>query len=92
MGFRKYNFLLTNPFISAILYVRRITMERVNATSLACVLEAISKHEDLVIMSAAEYNGIQETLYLKSIPNMEQSIIASACAPRSEFVKFAWKN
>jgi prevent-host-death family protein len=33
-----------------------------------------SKNNKVVIMSEEDYNAIQETLYLLSIPNMRQSI------------------
>jgi PHD/YefM family antitoxin component YafN of YafNO toxin-antitoxin module len=39
-----------------------------------------------VLISDEEWRGIQETLHLKSIPGMWESIIESANAPDSEFI------
>ena len=37
-----------------------------------------------VILSVEEWNGIQETLYLKSIPGMTESIMEGKAIPLSE--------
>ena len=65
-------------------------MEVIKCTNFSKVFEALSKHEEVVVMSKADYNGLMETLYLKSVPGMEESIVSAMNAPKSEFVKFGW--
>jgi PHD/YefM family antitoxin component YafN of YafNO toxin-antitoxin module len=67
-------------------------MEIVKSSSISKILNVLSKHDEVVIMSGAEYNGLVETLYLKSIPGVEESIISGINAPKSEFVEFKWQN
>lgn len=49
------------------------------------------KHNDAVILSLDDWNSIQETLYLTSIPNMKQSIIEGLNTPIEECqTKLEW--
>lgn len=43
------------------------------------------KRHNAVIISQEDWNAIEETLYLSSIPNMAQSIKEAMIAPDSEF-------
>jgi len=43
------------------------------------------KNSNVVMLSQEDWNAIEETLYLNSIPNMVSSIQASMDAPDSEF-------
>ena len=49
-----------------------------------------TKDGNAVVMSEADYNGLMETLYLFSIPQLKEDIIAgiqeplSACVPEDE--------
>ncbi|MBV5348693.1 type II toxin-antitoxin system Phd/YefM family antitoxin [bacterium] len=43
------------------------------------------KRHNAVIISQEDWNAIEETLYLSSIPNMAQSIKEAMSAPDSEF-------
>jgi len=67
-------------------------MDIVKSSSISKILEALSKYDEVVIMSGAEYSSLLETLYLKSIPDMEESIVSALNAPKSEFVDFKWNN
>lgn len=43
------------------------------------------KRNNVVMLSQEDWNAIEETLYLNSIPNMASSIQESLSAPDSEF-------
>ncbi len=43
------------------------------------------KRNNVVMLSQEDWNAIEETLYLNSIPNMASSIQDSMSAPDSEF-------
>ena len=43
------------------------------------------EHDAAVLVSEEEWRGIQETLYLLSIPGMRESIIEGLAAPASDF-------
>lgn len=43
------------------------------------------KRHNAVIISQEDWNAIEETLYLSSIPNMAESIKEAMLAPDSEF-------
>ena len=43
------------------------------------------KRNNVVLLSQEDWNAIEETLYLNSIPNMVSSIQESLSAPDSEF-------
>ena len=38
-------------------------------------IQIVSKNGDAILLSKSDWNAIEETLYLMSIPGMEQSII-----------------
>ncbi len=44
----------------------------------------VGKRHNAVLISEEEWRGIQETLYLSSIPGMVESIKAAAAEPLSE--------
>jgi prevent-host-death family protein len=48
-------------------------------------IQITSKNGDAVLISMADWNAMQETLYLTSIPGMTQSIKAAMSAPPEEF-------
>lgn len=62
------------------------------------LLDAVSEHEPIVIIgdggksavliSEADWRGIQETLYLNSIPGLADSIIEAAKDPLEECVDY----
>ena len=39
-----------------------------------------------------ELSGLIETMYLKSIPGMEQAIVEGLNAPKSDFVEIDWRK
>ena len=45
-----------------------------------------SKGKNAVLLSEADWNAIEETLYLNSIPNLAESIIAGGNTPLSDCV------
>ena len=51
------------------------------------------KKNDVILMSAKDYSGMKETLYLQSIPGLWESIERISKAPDSEFTPlddFKW--
>lgn len=44
------------------------------------------KRNNAVLLSEEDWNSVQETLYLLSIPGMRESIIEGMNAPASEFI------
>ena len=54
----------------------------------------IGKRNNAVLVSESDWNDMQATLYLKSIPGMSESIIAASKEPVSSCVKASqvkWK-
>jgi antitoxin YefM len=51
------------------------------------------KRNEAVILSRKDYESMQETLYLKSIPGLAQSIIDASNSPMEEYIsdKEFWK-
>jgi antitoxin YefM len=51
------------------------------------------KRNEAVILSREDYESMQETLYLKSIPSLAQSIIDASNSPTEEYIsdKEFWK-
>lgn len=49
----------------------------------------VTKEGNVVLLSEEEYRGIQETLYLTSIPGMEEKLLA---ARKEKGVKINWKT
>ncbi|WP_195405289.1 type II toxin-antitoxin system Phd/YefM family antitoxin [Streptococcus constellatus] len=45
-----------------------------------------TKNGNAVILSEEDYNGMIETLYLYSIPNLKEHIMEDMAKPTSEFV------
>ena len=45
------------------------------------------KRNNVVMLSQEDWNAIEETLYLNSIPNMASSIKEAMSAPDSEFIE-----
>lgn len=46
-----------------------------------------TKNGNAILMSEEEYNGMMETLYLMSIPGMEEKIIEGLKTPVEECIK-----
>jgi prevent-host-death family protein len=66
-------------------------LEQVNQESKPCIIT--SRKGDGVLISKDDWENIQETLYLQSIPGMQQSIIEGMTTPLSECVsedKLEW--
>lgn len=59
-------------------------LEQVNQESKPCIIT--SRKGDGVLISKDDWENIQETLYLQSIPGMQQSIIEGIATPLSECV------
>jgi prevent-host-death family protein len=59
-------------------------LEQVNQESKPCIIT--SRKGDGVLISKDDWENIQETLYLQSIPEMQQSIIEGIATPLSECV------
>lgn len=45
-----------------------------------------STHNNIVILSEEDYNAMQETLYLHSVPGLVESILEAGSLPDSDFV------
>ena len=48
------------------------------------------KKNDAVLLSLDDWNNIQETLFLNSIPNVKQSIIEGLNTPLDECEEYQW--
>ncbi len=48
------------------------------------------KKNDAVLLSLDDWNAIQETLYLNSIPNVKQSIMEGLNTPLEECEEYQW--
>lgn len=59
-------------------------LEQVNQESKPCIIT--SRKGDGVLISKDDWESIQETLYLQSIPGMQESIIEGMATPLSECV------
>ena len=59
-------------------------LEQVNQESKPCIIT--SRKGDGILISKDDWESIQETLYLQSIPGMQQSIIEGMATPLSECV------
>ncbi len=59
-------------------------LEQVNQESKPCIIT--SRKGDGVLISKDDWESIQETLYLQSIPGMQQSILEGMETPLSECV------
>lgn len=52
------------------------------------IINVNTKNGNAILISEEEYNGMLETLYLNSIPNMVESIISAKNEPLSEYEKY----
>lgn len=59
-------------------------LEQVNQESKPCIIT--SRKGDGVLISKDDWDSIQETLYLQSIPGMQESILKGMATPLSECV------
>ena len=59
-------------------------LEQVNKESKPCIIT--SNKGDGVLISKDDWESIQETLYLQSIPGMQQSIIEGMATPLDECI------
>jgi len=48
------------------------------------------KKNDAVLLSLSDWNAIQETLYLTSIPDLKQSIVEGLNTPLEECEEYQW--
>ena len=48
------------------------------------------KKNDAVLLSLNDWNSIQETIYLNSIPNMKESIISGLNTPLEDCEEYQW--
>ena len=48
------------------------------------------KKNDAVLLSLDDWNSIQETLYLNSIPNLKESIVEGLNSPLSQCEEYEW--
>lgn len=60
-------------------------VDEVNETHIPVLLTG--KKKEAVLISKEDWNAIQETLYLQSIPGMVESILAADAEPISEGTK-----
>ncbi len=51
------------------------------------------KRKDAVILSKEDYDSMQETLYLYSVPNLVEKIFEASNSPREEYISHEefWK-
>jgi antitoxin YefM len=70
--------------------MKRITSQQAQSDLDKVIEEAAAAHEPVaidgareqgVLVALADWNGIQETLYLLSIPGMRESILEAAAEP-----------
>ena len=59
-------------------------LEKVNKESKPCIIT--SRRGDGVLISKDDWESIQETLYLQSIPGMQESIVEGMATPLSDCV------
>lgn len=59
-------------------------IDRVADHHVPCLITG--KRNNAVLISEEDWRGLQETLYLNSIPGMAESIVEASNAPDSEFV------
>ncbi len=59
-------------------------LEQVNQDSKPCIIT--SRRGDGVLISKDDWESIQETLYLRSIPDMRESILEGMATPLSECI------
>lgn len=55
-------------------------------------INVATKDGCFVMLSEEDYNSIMETLYLCSIPNMQESIIEGLNTPIDDCVEVDWEN
>lgn len=54
------------------------------------VINVNTKNGNAVIISAEEYNGMMESLYLTSVPGMKERLQEGLHAKAEDCVKFEW--
>lgn len=59
-------------------------LEQVNRDSKPCIIT--SRKGNGVLISQDDWNSLQETLYLQSIPGMKDSIVEGMATPLSECI------
>jgi antitoxin YefM len=50
-------------------------------------IQITGRRHDSVLVSAEDYNAMQETLYLLSVPGMRQSLVKAKKAPLKAYTK-----
>jgi prevent-host-death family protein len=61
-------------------------MDEVNLTHKPVYIK--SKRNGAVILSKEDYDGLQETLAINSVPGLAQSILEASNAPAEDFVEW----
>ena len=56
------------------------------------IINVTTKDGSFVMLSEEDYNSIMETLYLSSIPNMQESIVKGLNTPVEDCVELDWEN
>lgn len=54
------------------------------------VINVNTKKGNVIIISEEEYNGLIETLYLASVPGMEERLVEGVHAKAEDCVDFEW--
>jgi prevent-host-death family protein len=54
------------------------------------VVNVTTKNGNVIMLSEDEYSGMQETLYLLSIPGLGEKLVKAATDEPEEFVDFEW--
>lgn len=55
-------------------------------------INVTTKDGSFVMLSEEDYNNIMETLYLSSIPDMQDSIIKGLNTPIADCIEIDWEN
>ncbi len=54
------------------------------------VVNVTTKNGNVIMLSEDEYSGMQETLYLLSVPGMRERLTEAAADGPEEFIDFEW--
>ena len=56
------------------------------------VVKITSKRGNVVLLSDEDYSGMQETMYLLSIPGMREKLVEGLHTPLADCVEVDWKH
>jgi len=65
-------------------------MVAVKSADIAKILETLSKHDEVIIMSKADFLGMQATAELCAIPGMREKLIEGMNTPLNECEELEW--